>query len=72
VSIFLCKLWILAAPIASLACFNHLVGSTPYLAEWEVNGHVFGKHATTAPATDTRAILPLPSVLIIVDTALSR
>ena len=42
------------------------------MAEWEIGGHVFVKYGTTTPATDTRAILPLPSVLIIVDTVLSR
>ena len=51
---------------------NNLLGSSPHLAEWVVDGHVFGKYASVTTTADTRAILPLPSVLIVLDTALSR
>ena len=37
-----------------------------------IDGHVFGKSAKVTAATETRAILPLPSALLIIDVALAR
>ena len=44
----------------------------PYLSEWVIDGHDFGKSAKVTAATETRAILPLPSALLIIDVALAR
>ena len=72
VSVFMCKLSLQASPVLSLDFFNQLASSMPYLSEWVIDGHVFGKSAKVTAATETRAILPLPSALLIIDVALAR
>ena len=72
VSLALLRLWLDASPASAVDFFNELASSSPALAEWEVGGHVLGKHSSVTAAADTRAILPLPAVLMLVDTALSR
>jgi hypothetical protein len=71
ISLKLLRLWLSAAPVSAVEFFNHIMSSTPAASQWEVCCHIFGKYASQTAASDTRAILPLPSGLSIVDAALS-
>ena len=59
-----------AAPVTTLDFFNQVMSSTPLLSLWEVSGVVLGKNSSYTSAADTRAILPLPAVLVIIDAFL--
>ena len=70
ISLLFLRMWFEAAPAATLDFFNHVMSSTPLLSLWEVSGIVLGKNSSHTVAADTRAILPLPAVLVIIDAFL--
>ena len=72
VSVDAIRLLCLARPSIAVAFFKDLLGSTPLMSSIVIKGRVFGKEASTTMPSQTRAILPLPSVSQVCDCILTN
>ena len=63
-------LLLLAAPQVTTSFFSHASASISIMSSLVVKGHTYGKESATSLATGIRAILPLPSVMQILDVVL--
>ena len=70
VSVAAIQMLLLALPRVTTTFFNLAAASTPIMSSIVVKGHAYGKESATSLATNIRAILPLPSVMQILDVVL--
>ena len=61
-----------ACPTVLLEFLAELIADTAWISSLCVRGRVFGKECPTTPVDKTRAILPLPALLQLIDALLPR
>ena len=60
----------ISQPSAFTSWLSHVAGSTSCISDLSINGLVFGKESANTDIQDTRVILPLPSILGLLDAIL--
>jgi hypothetical protein len=58
-------------PEAAVALFSRLLNSRSFMKSFTVYGKVYGKESSFTAADNTRALLPLPSLLIVADAIIA-
>ena len=70
VSVAAIKLIAYAKPALACSFLGNLIASSCLMSQIVVKGHLFGKESSVTSAASTRAILPLPSVMQVLDAVL--
>ena len=65
------RLFCAAQPEIAVDFFKRAMSSSPFLAAFNIQGRLYGKESSTTAAADLRAILPLPSILQVIDVLIS-
>ena len=67
VSILIIRVFVFGCPDAAVSLFSNLFQHMSLMQSFVVEGIVYGKVSKFPAAEQTRAILPLPSILVVAD-----
>ena len=71
VSVLVLRAFVFGCPSAAIKLFSTILKSTAFLQSFHVEGTIYGKESKFPSPEKTRAILPLPALLVVLDAAIA-
>ena len=71
VSVLIVRAFVFGNPDAAIELFSNLLKDRTFMESFTIAGRVHGKESSTPSADKTRAILPLPALLVVADALIA-